>query len=84
MAARKYIYFCETDRFGYTLQVIGRTEEEAKQAMINEYLKTYRRLNGTDPSEDYWNYAYDEESYLDVFLEELNVEKREFGKVEWT
>ena len=84
MAARKYIYFCETDRFGYTLQVIGRTEEEARQAMIEEYIKTYKRLNGVDPRDEDISYYSDYRSYLDVFLEELNVEKREFGKVEWT
>lgn len=84
MAARKYIYFCETDRFGYTLQVIGRTEEEARQAMIEEYIKAYKRENGVDPRDEdeidpRWG-----DHYYTTFVEELYVEKREFGKVEWT
>lgn len=28
----KTVWFCETERFGYTLQVIGRTKEEAREA----------------------------------------------------
>ena len=80
MAARKYIYFCEVDRFGCTLQVIGRTEEEARQAMIDEYLKIYKKENGCHPKDDmFWS----DRSYWDVFLDELYVSKREFGKVEW-
>lgn len=81
MAAKKYIYFCEMERFGYTLQVIGRTEEEAKQTMIDEYIKTYIKCNGCHPKDDV---DYSDESYLDIFLDEMYVEKREFGKVEWT
>ena len=78
MAKRKYIYFCEVERFGYTLQVIGLTEEETRQAMINEYVKTYTKINGFDPREE-----IDERTDYDVFIDELYVSKRELGVVEW-
>jgi hypothetical protein len=50
---RKYIYFSEIERFGYTLQCIALTEEECKKAMVAEYVKVYKRENGTDPEEAY-------------------------------
>lgn len=75
------IWFSEIERFGYTLQCIGNSEKEVLDAMIDEYIKTYKKRNGVDPSveED-----ADDKEYYEVFLEELCIEKRELGKVEWT
>ena len=86
MAKRKYIYFCEVERFGYTLQVIELTEEAARQAIINEYVSTYIKINGFDPriKEKFPSYEDDENNDFEVFINELNIEKRELGKVEWT
>lgn len=84
MAKRKYIYFAEVDRFGYTLQCIGLTEEEVREAMINEYIETYKaRNNGCDPRDEDEVDEYGDHYYT-VFLDELYVAKRERGKVEWT
>lgn len=82
MANRKYIYFAEIERFGYTLQCIGFTEEEVRENLINEYIKAYTRINGIDPREDEET-DYFGENYFKTFLDELNIEKRELGKVEW-
>ena len=80
MAKRKYIYFAEIERFGYMLQCVGLSAEEVKQAMIDEYIKTFKNCNdGIDPRDEDMK-----EDYYDVFLEELWIEKREINKVEWT
>lgn len=101
MAKRKYVYFSEIDRFGYNLQCIALTEKDCKRAMIDEYVKAYKRENGTDPEEayewmktnedredieeldEYYDYETDAEYFSD-FLEELYIEKRELGVVEWS
>lgn len=87
MAKRKYIYFAEIERFGYTLQCIGLTENEVRQAMINKYIETYKNINRVDPSipdEEDNEYYEGDYSYYKTFLDELYVEKRELLKVEWT
>lgn len=75
------IWFSEIERFGYTLQCIGNSEKEVLDAMINEYIKVYKKRNGVDPSVEG---DADDKEYYEVFLEELCIEKRELGKVEWT
>ena len=100
MAKRKYVYFGEIDRFGYTWQCITLTEEECREAMIAEYIRMYKKENGTNPKEaydwmeankvredleeldEYYDYETDAEYFSD-FLEELYIEKRELGVVEW-
>lgn len=91
MAKKKYVYFCETERFGYTLQVIGNTEEEAREAMIEEYIRTYKKWNdGANPRQEYLLKEEGSDEYNDedadccaTFIEELYVDKREYGVVEW-
>lgn len=84
MGKRKYIYFAEVERFGYTLQCVGLSEEEVREAMINEYVRAYKQRNGTDPRDEdeidpRWG-----NHYFTTFLDELYVDKREINKVEWT
>ena len=93
MAERKYVWYCEMDRFGSTYKVIGRTEEEARNAMIECYIKTFKQYNeGINPKEEYEislkaneDEFYDEESAecYKNFIDELYVEKLEFGIVDW-
>lgn len=83
MAKRKYIYFAEVERFGYTLQCVGLSEEEVRNAMIDEYIKTYIDRNGVDPRDEDEVDRYGDH-YFTVFLDELYVDKREINKVEWT
>lgn len=92
MAKRKYVYYSEIDRFGYTLQCIALSEEECKEAMINEYVKTYIKINGEDPREAWAKATVDNECIDDNyaaedfarFFGELFIEKRELGVVEWS
>ena len=39
------VWFWELYRFGYYLKVFGRTEQEALDAMREEYIKTYAKWN---------------------------------------
>lgn len=80
MAKRKYVYYAEIERFGYTLNVIGLTEEEARDAITKEYVDAFKKENGKHPSK---SIAYGDRTYMDIFNDELCVTKREFGKVAW-
>ena len=77
MANRKYIYFCEVEKFGYMLQVIALT----KEAITKEYIKAFTANNGTSPKRVKTDYS--NRTYYDVFMDELNIERRELGKVVW-
>jgi hypothetical protein len=97
MASLQYYYFCQTERFGYVLQVAGRTEDEVRTAIINEYVGVYEQENGVNPKEAYefieehpdfdeysLDFDYEDAELYRVFLDELYIEKRKFGVVEWT
>lgn len=45
------VWMMELDRFGYTLRVMGRTKEESEDAMREEYIRAYAKVNGLDESE---------------------------------
>lgn len=45
------VWMMELDRFGYTLRVMGRTKEEAEDAMQEEYIRAYAKANSMDESE---------------------------------
>lgn len=79
MAKRKYVYFGEVERFGYMLECIGLTEQETKEAMINEYVRAYKNKNGVDPREG----DDEDKKYYNNFIEDLSISKRELGVVEW-
>ena len=81
MANRKYIYFCEVEKFGYMCQVIALTKEEVKEAITTEYIKAFTANNGTSPKRVKTD--YNNRTYYDVFMDELNIERRELGKVVW-
>ena len=91
MSERKYVYYGEIERFGYTLQCFGRTEEEVRNALIEEYVKSYKkRNNGADPRKAYElmqkesdDYDEDDALYYETFLDELYIDKQEFGHVKW-
>ena len=97
MANIKYVYYGASERFGYELQCIGLTEEEVRESLINEYVRVYTQRNGSNPKEayewvqenqdnedmdDYDEYSEDAE-YYETFIDELFIEKRELGVVEW-
>ena len=81
MAKNNKVYIATVDRFGYDLTVVGRTEKEAKDALIEEYIKVYQKRNGTSPDEDLHMRSCG--SYLDYMEEDIEINEYEFGKVEW-
>lgn len=80
MAKRKYVYYAEIERFGYTLSTIALTEKEAKDAITEEYIKAFKDENGEHPNK---SIAYGNRTYMDIFNDELFVTKRELGSVSW-
>lgn len=83
------VYVAELDRFGYTLTVIGRTEQEAIDALMEAYYKAYEDENGInlrtlpkEGKEDYDMYEEDRE-YLETAKDEMYVQFLAFGEVEW-
>ena len=79
--ANNKVYIAEVERFGYTLTAMGKTEREAKDAIIAEYVRAYMDENeGSHPIKDEHPYGG---TYYDNMLEDLSVEEIEFGVVEW-
>lgn len=77
------VWTATIERFGYDLFAVGRTEEEARKAVIAEYVRVYKEWNGIDPYKDY-DFGYGEKrSYGEIMEDELYVTFVEFGKVEW-
>ena len=81
LGVKNGIWLGELERFGYTLVVVGISEEEARESLLKAYEKTYRDLNDdADPREEYYD---DGKSYYDVAAEEMYVREMAFGSVEW-
>ena len=81
MSKAKKVYICELERFGYTLTAVGETEEQAKNAIIKEYVKTYKKWNdGEDPRKEERRGGV---SYYDEMLEDIITYDLPIGKVEW-
>ena len=74
------VYLGQVERFGYVLTAVGRTEKEVKDALLKEYRKAYKDINGIDPKTDV---TVSGRPFQEVFLEELDIEEMEFGKVVW-
>ena len=81
--SEKYVYVAEIERFGYTLRVIGETEEEAKTALTNEYIRAFKNNNEDMHPKDAICEYDEKRTYYDIFKDEMCVEKAYFGKVEW-
>lgn len=78
------VWVGELDRFGCTMTVVGKSEEDVKEALMGAYEKTYRDLNDdADPREDKDERFYDDKSYYDNALEDIFVRELVFGRVEW-
>lgn len=76
------VYLAQLERFGYMLTAVGRTEAEARDAIISKYKEVYVRENGSDPAKDFFH-PIDDRSYLQTAMDELFVQKTEFGEVMW-
>jgi len=77
----KKIYLAQIDRYGYMLTSVGRTEAEARDAILKKYREAFRNDNGCDPSEELLPDT--DLSYLELAKEELFVTPVEFGEVLW-
>lgn len=76
----KKIYIANLYRFGYDLEVAAETEDEARENLLAEYIRAYKDINGSDPSEDITIYG---NSYLENAGEDIEIREHELGKVEW-
>ena len=84
MAKQKYVWFGSVDKFGYMLECIGTSEQQVKDALTKAYIEAFKNANdGMDPAKEYKYSEDDGETYLDCFYEDLVIEKRAIGEVEW-
>ena len=74
-------YLAQLERFGYMITAIGRTEKEARDAVIRSYREAYIHENGIDPGQD--RMPYSERTYLALAKEELFCTEIEYGQAIW-
>lgn len=78
---KKSVWVATIDRFGYDLTVVEETEDKAREALIKEYIRTYKKYNnGSNPATDDGGWG---RTYLEVMEEEIDCTEMTFGKVEW-
>lgn len=80
MQGKPTVFVSQLERFGYTLEAIGRTQKEAESALLSEYYRVYKEENGIAPDEDWLD---DERTYWSLAKEEIFTEEVELGKVRW-
>ena len=77
----KKVYIARVYKFGYDLVAVSTTEDGAKDAIMKEYVRAYKDINGVDPRED-----IDEifgGSLYDNTLMDIEVREYTPGVVEW-
>lgn len=77
----KYIYIASLYRFGYELTVAETSEQKAKAAVIEEYIKAFKDINEADPDDEI-RYA-DGTTWLDDAKESIEIYRMTIGKVDW-
>lgn len=60
-------------RFGYDLEVVGRTEAAVRKALVREYNRAYKEINGTKPTSD----------EIRRRNEDIEIHIMTIGQVEW-
>ena len=81
---KETVWVAQLERFDYTLVAVGKTEKEAREAILKEYIKAFTDLNGEDPRETVAEeYGYDTTTFYDIAEEELFAEEVKFGEVKW-
>ena len=77
----KKIYLGQLERFGYMMTAIGTTRKEVEKTLLEEYMRSYEKINGADPREEK---AYgDDQTYYDVAKDELYITEMTAGTVYW-
>lgn len=78
------VYLAKLERFGYEITAIGKTKHEAKNAVIDSYIKAYTAENKTDPAKDKIIDFYSSgQTYLDLAERELYVQELNYGEAIW-
>lgn len=77
------LYTATLYRFGYDLTVIEKTEEKAKRAIIEAYIKAFIKMNGVHPNDEESERSWDGKTWLEDAIEDIEVTTLELGKVEW-
>lgn len=79
------LYTATLYRFGYDLTVIEKTEEKAKRAIIEAYIKAFIKMNGVHPNdEESGRYFADGRTWLEDAIADIEITKMTIGEVEWT
>ena len=83
------VWVATLERFGYTLMVVERTKQKAKDAIRAEYKAAYFKRNkawGEMPYETIEEMEQKDEEFKEYFMgamEEVYCRKLELGEVEW-
>ena len=77
------VWIAQLERFDYQLVAIGRTEEEARNAILKAYQKAFQERNGTDPAKTVATEYGTSRTFYEIAKEEIFVEETEYGKVLW-
>ena len=74
------IYISHLYRFDEDLVAVGKTEKEAEEAIIKEYIRVFKIMNnGRHPSRERWDA---EDTYLSLAKSEIYTVETDFGEVE--
>lgn len=74
------VFIASIERFGYILQAVGQTKQQAENALLAAYFETYKDTNGINPDEDWVDNS---DTYYYLAKREMFTREVEFGKVEW-
>ena len=68
------------ERFGYELTTIAETKDAAVKAMMKEYSRAYKQINGTTPGKDYFEEGV---TYYQQAKEDICFSEIQEGMVVW-
>ena len=79
------VWVATLDRYGYTLLVVERSAQKAREAMAAEYTRAYFRLNAPayDTAEEMAEADEEFKEYFSGAMQDIYCRKLEYGKVEW-
>lgn len=81
--AKRGIWLASIERFGYVLTAAGRTEQEAFNAVMDEYRRSFLMRNGISADSPAGDYGEAERTYAEIAMDEIYCRKLEYGKVVW-
>ena len=76
------VWYASIDRFGYSLETVAKTKDEAVLALMEAYRDAFKNQNnGMDPTEEQGRYGTG--SYYEEALDDVVVRFMPFCEVEW-